>query len=124
MKRPIIQYIESYDGTKIGLPFPKIEEWNSKQQQVLYALQNFFNNFVVQHYYYIAYHYGECDEVISFARFFSDFWESSGKVINKSSKFDVIDEKFIEWVEIMQFKQMCDEISMDFDKAFKRFIFL
>jgi hypothetical protein len=49
---------------------------------------------------------------------------SSGDVINESSKFEVIDEKFIAWVEIMQFEQMCDELSMDFDKVFKRFIFL
>jgi hypothetical protein len=73
MKRPILQYFDKDDETKGGLPFPKIEEWNSKQLQVLYAIQNFFNNFVVHHYYYIAYHYGECDEVIRFARFFQIF---------------------------------------------------
>ena len=123
MTRPMMQYFDREDGTKGGLPFPKNEEWSSKQQQALYALQHFFHNFVVHHYSYIAYHYGECNEVIRFARFFSDFWESSGKFINESSNFDVIDEKFIEWVEIMQFEQSCDVLSMNFDKAFKRFMY-
>lgn len=92
MTRPMMQYFDREDGTKGGLPFPKYEEWSSKQQQVLYALQHFFHNFVVHHYSYIAYHYGECNEVIRFARFFSDFWGSSGKFINESSNFDVIQQ--------------------------------
>ena len=123
MKRPILQYLYEDDEIKGGLPFPKLEEWNAKQQQVLYALQNFFETFVVHHPFYIAYHYGESYEVIRFARFFSDFWGSSGNIIHDPSNFDVIDEKFIEWVEIMQFEKSSDEISLNFDKGFKRFMY-
>ena len=73
MTRPMMQYFDREDGTKGGLPFPKYEEWSSKQQQVLYALQHFFHNFVVHHYSYIAYHYGNVMKSYVLLDFFQIF---------------------------------------------------
>lgn len=123
MKRPIHQYFDENDRSKGGLSFPPTTEWNFKQQQVGYALSQFVPNQIVHHNVYIAYHYGECPNVIEFAKFFSDYWEACGRIINDPKNYDVIDERFIKWVEVMQFEELYNLIEQDFDKAFKRFMF-
>ena len=122
MKRPIVRYFDENDKSKGGLSFPATG-WNVKQEQVIYALSQFVPSSIVHHNIYIAYHYGECPNVIEFAKFFSDYWNTCGRIINDPSNYDVIDEKFIEWVDVMQFKEFYKLIEQDFDKHFKRFMF-
>lgn len=123
MKRPIQQYFDENDRSKGGVSFPPFNEWSVKQKQVSYALSQFLPCEVVHHNIYIAYHYGECPEVIVFAKFFNDYWRACGTYINDPSNYDVIDEKFIQWVEIMQFKEHYYQIEQNFDKDFTRFMF-
>lgn len=102
---------------------PDFEEWNIKQKQVCFALTQFSKNLAPRHTSYIAYHYGDCLEVIAFARFFEDFWHCFGQYIEGKDFFDLVDEKFIEWIDIMQFEEMCEVMNMDFDRVFKRFMY-
>ena len=45
-------------------------------------------------------------------------------IFDTINQIDLIDEKFIAWVSIMQFEEHCEDMSMDFDKAFKKFMFI
>lgn len=121
MKRPIVRYVESETGLR-GHTFPDFKEWTKKQSQVSFALGHLCPEIPPYNSLYLAYHYGECNSVIPFARFFNDFWYEVGRFLEKDS-LDLIDEKFIDWVEVMQFKEHCEEMRMDFERVFKRFCF-
>ena len=122
MKRPIVRYVEIDTGEIVGSTLPDREEWTERQSQVSFALSCLDLKIRPYDRSYIAYYYGECNFVISFVRFFNDFWYAVGQFLEKDS-LDLIDEKFIDWVEVMQFKEHAREMSMDFDRAFKRFYF-
>lgn len=124
MKRPVIRYIENEDGEMIGYSYPDYEEWSTRQKQVAFALSIFCKSLPPTCVSYVAYQYGECIEVIGFAKFYEDFWYSVGQYFENIDWFDLIDEKFIAWVSIMQFEEHCEDMSMDFDKAFKKFMFI
>ena len=121
MKRPIVRHTESETGLK-SHTFPDAKKWTKKQSQVAFALVYLCPEIPAYNRLYLAYHYGECNSVIPFARFFNDFWYEVGRFLEKDS-LDLIDEKFIDWVELMQFKEHADVMAMDFNTALKRFCF-
>ena len=71
MKRPVMQTLETEDGMK-GVPYPHDDEWTIRQLQVRFALFNFpkHEHMIIGSILYIAYHYGECFEVLNFSRFY------------------------------------------------------
>lgn len=126
MNRPIVQSYKNIEGNDVNFSFPEVNKWSIRQHQVLFFLENNFKKNRINQNYYIAYHYGECSGVIDFAEFFSAFWRDIGKFVYEEDEeaFNVIDEKFIEWVEIMEFEKHSELLALDFDKAFKRFMLL
>lgn len=104
MNERIIQKFINSEGDLIELPYPPFKEWDTRQQQVHFALMHagFIYQVPILHSNYIAFYYGYFHHVVEFAHFFSSYWIYGGKRLCDPADFNVIDKKFIEWIKIME----------------------
>lgn len=73
-------------------------------------LPHHLRSYIVDHYFRMG------SYVITFARFYEDFWYEVGQSLDADA-FELIDKKIIEWVRIMEFEQGFTEAGLIFDCA-------
>ena len=84
---------------KTNAPPPlNYSEWSARQLATKYDIQNTVPSIPLYLCDYISFQYGFLRECIDFANFYDNFWKKTGYLNKQKHAFDLIDEKFADWM--------------------------
>lgn len=76
-------------------------------------LPHHLRTYIVDHYFRFG------GYIVTFSKFYADFWTEVGKDLRGVDAFELIDKKLIEWIKIMEFERAFTEIDLIFNVAFE-----